>query len=181
MTYYLNKTIVLVGLMGAGKTSVGRYLAQDLGCGFADSDERVELRAGMSVKDMFATQGEAAFRAAETQALQEVLQAEPCVLSVGGGAFIAPQNRAMIAARGCSVWLKADVEVLWQRLRGCTDRPLLQEKDGLATLHALAKSRETDYAKADITITAQADWDERYVAARVLAALLVSSKIKELV
>ena len=73
MTYYLNKTIVLVGLMGAGKTSVGRYLAQDLGCGFADSDERVEFNAGMSVKDMFATKGEAAFRAAETQALQEAI------------------------------------------------------------------------------------------------------------
>ncbi|MCA8833600.1 MAG: shikimate kinase, partial [Proteobacteria bacterium] len=92
----------------------------------------------------------------------------------------APQNRAMIAERGCSVWLKADVEVLWQRLRGCTDRPLLQEKDGLATLRALAKSREIDYAKADITITAQADWDEKDVAGRVLAALLASSKIKEI-
>ena len=146
------KTIALVGLMGAGKTSVGRRLAQVLGLPFRDADEEVERAAGRSVSDIFADLGEPAFRAGERRVIARLLDDPPHVLATGGGAFMNEETRALIAGKAISVWLKADIEVLAARVGRKNDRPLLRGKDAAETLRELAKVRYPIYALADITV-----------------------------
>ena len=112
----LDRTIVLVGLMGAGKTTIGRKLASRLGMRFVDADEEIERAAGLSVKDIFAKYGEAEFRAGERRVITRLLQEPPLVLATGGGAFMDRETRAEILARGISVWLKADLDLLERRV-----------------------------------------------------------------
>ncbi len=146
------KTIALVGLMGAGKTSVGRRLAQALGLPFRDADEEVERAAGRSVSDIFAELGEPAFRAGERRVIARLLDDPPHVLATGGGAFMNEDTRALIASKAISVWLKADVEVLAARVGRKNDRPLLQGRDPVTALRELAATRYPVYALADITV-----------------------------
>jgi shikimate kinase len=145
-------TLVLVGLMGAGKTSVGRRLALALGLPFRDADEEVEKAAGRSVSDIFAELGEPAFRAGERRVIARLLDDGPHVLATGGGAFMNEETRALIKAKAISIWLRADVEVLVERVGRKQDRPLLKGKDAAATLRELAAVRHPVYALADLTV-----------------------------
>lgn len=146
------KTIALVGLMGVGKTSVGRRLAAALDLPFRDADSEVEAAAGMSVPDIFETLGEPAFRDGERRVISRLMDEGPMVLATGGGAFMNDQTRALIKDRAVSVWLKADLEVLARRVARKDTRPLVRGKDPLAVLTALAETRYPIYAEADVTV-----------------------------
>ena len=146
------RSIVLVGMMGAGKSSIGRRLAARLGIPFADADNEIETAAGMSIPDIFATYGEAYFRSGETRVIARLLEGGPQVLATGGGAFMDPATRRVIAARGVSVWLRADLDVLFARVSRRTNRPLLKAPDPRAVLAELIDRRYPIYAEADITI-----------------------------
>ncbi|WP_425100654.1 shikimate kinase [Tropicibacter sp. S64] len=152
----LHKTIVLVGMMGAGKTAVGRTLAGQIGVPFRDSDHEIEEAANMTIAEIFERDGETFFRRKETQVIDRLLDGTPCVLSTGGGAFMAEGNRAMISRKGVSVWLNADLETLWERVRHKTTRPLLRSADPKATLRALYEKRVPTYALADVTVMSEA-------------------------
>lgn len=146
------RPIVLVGMMGAGKTTVGRRLANRLGWQFVDSDTEIEAAAGMSIPDFFAAHGEADFRAGEARVIARLLKQPHMVLGTGGGAFMNPQTRSLIKKTGVSVWIKADFEVLFARVSRRPTRPLLQTVDPKATLKRLIKERDPVYAEADITV-----------------------------
>jgi shikimate kinase len=146
------RTITLVGLMGAGKSSVGRRLAAALGLPFRDADEEVERAAGRSVAEIFADLGEAAFRDGERRVIARLLDDPPHVLATGGGAFMNPETRQLIMDRTIAVWLKADVELLARRVARKTDRPLLHGKDPKVVLEELARVREPVYALAHLTV-----------------------------
>ena len=145
-------TIVLVGLMGAGKTSVGRRLALALDLPFRDSDEEVERAAGRTVAEIFADLGEQAFRDGERKVIARLLDEPPHVLATGGGAFMNPDTRQLIAEKAISIWLKADIDVLLRRVGRKTDRPLLQSDDPRGVLEGLAAQRHPTYVLADITV-----------------------------
>lgn len=155
MGYRLTKTIVLVGLMGAGKTAIGRLLAQELGVPFVDSDEEIVKAANMSIADIFERDGEPFFRQKETQILERLLDGMPCVLSTGGGAYMSEQNRALIAEKGVALWLHADLDLLWERVRHKNTRPLLQVPDPKASLTELYNTRSPYYAKAELIVEAK--------------------------
>jgi shikimate kinase len=146
------KTIALVGLMGAGKTTVGRRLAQALGMPFRDADAEIEAAAGRSVSDIFQAFGETAFRDGERRVIARLLEEPPHVLATGGGAFIDDETRSLINARAISVWLKADVEILARRVARRDTRPLLTGKDPLEVLRGHALARHDIYGQAHITV-----------------------------
>ncbi|MBI3435467.1 MAG: shikimate kinase [Proteobacteria bacterium] len=146
------RAIVLVGMMGAGKSSVGKRLATRLGLPFVDADGEIELAARMSIADIFSTHGEAYFRTGEARVIARLLEGGAQVLATGGGAYMNAATRAAIAARAVSIWLKADLEVLMRRIRRRTDRPLLHTADPEATLRELMAARHPVYAHADLTI-----------------------------
>lgn len=146
------RTIALVGLMGVGKSSVGRRLASVLDLPFLDADAEVELAAGRSISDIFADLGEPAFREGERRVIARLLEQPPHVLATGGGAFTNPEIRALIKAKAVSVWLKADLDVLAQRVARKDTRPLLVGKDPLKILQELADRRYPAYAEADLTV-----------------------------
>jgi shikimate kinase len=149
------RSIVLVGMMGAGKSSIGRRLAARLGIPFSDADAAIEEAAGMSVEDIFEVHGEPSFRSGEARVITRLLENGPQVLATGGGAFINPQTRARIHERGISVWLKADTDVLIRRLRRRNDRPLLKTDDPAATLTGLLAAREPIYSQAHLAIVSR--------------------------
>lgn len=169
--WHLKKTIVMVGMMGAGKTAVGTQLARDLGVAFLDSDEEIERAAMMSVAEIFTRDGELFFREKESQVLARLLEGTPGVLSTGGGAFLAEKNRAMIHERGVSVWLRADLGLLWSRVKHKTTRPLLRTSDPKATLTTLYEARVPLYAKADVAVDARAEYSIAEMAEKVAAKL----------
>ncbi|MGH6620919.1 MAG: shikimate kinase [Alphaproteobacteria bacterium] len=146
------KPIVLVGMMGAGKTAVGRRLAARFGLPFVDADEEIETAAGCSIADIFAQHGEAAFRDGERRVIRRLLKTRACVLATGGGAFMDERVRQMIKESGISVWLKADLETLWHRVRRRSHRPLLNTENPKETLERLMQTRYPVYAGADITV-----------------------------
>lgn len=146
------RSIVLVGLMGAGKTTVGRRLARRLDLAFVDADAEIEQAAGETIPEIFERHGEPAFRAGERRVIARLLSGSPQVLATGGGAFMDPVTRANVAARGISIWLKADLDVLMKRVAKRGDRPLLQKGDARATMKRLIDERYPVYAAADITI-----------------------------
>ncbi len=149
---YADRTIALVGLMGAGKSTVGRRLAEALGRPFYDSDAEIEKAAGLSVADIFALHGEADFRRGEKRVLRRLLDLPPHVLATGGGAFLDPDTRALMKQKAVTVWLNADLETLWRRVQKRDDRPLLRRPDAKAHLTSLALAREPFYAQADLVI-----------------------------
>ncbi|WP_347309849.1 shikimate kinase [Defluviimonas sp. SAOS-178_SWC] len=175
----LKKTVVLIGMMGAGKTAVGNALARMLGVDFVDSDDEIERAANMTVADIFQRDGEAFFRAREAEVLARLLGGRPCILSTGGGAFLSEGNRTQIAARGVAVWLKADLDLLWQRVRHKTTRPLLRTADPKATLANLLNAREGIYAKAEITVEARPHYSVEEMAEEVIEALSLRPDILE--
>jgi shikimate kinase len=146
------RSIVLVGMMGAGKSSIGRRLALRLGIPFVDADAEIEKAAGMSISDIFAVRGEAEFRAGEARVIARLLESGPQVLATGGGAFANPDIRSAIAAKGISIWLKAEFDVLMKRVKRRHDRPLLKTDDPGATLRRLMEERDPIYALADVTV-----------------------------
>lgn len=146
-------TIALVGLMGVGKSSVGRRLANALGLPFCDVDDEIEKAAGASIPEIFAKHGEAEFREGERRVIARMLEDPPHVMATGGGAFCQPATRALIQARAITVWLQADVDVLVRRVARRDNRPLLKGKDARQVLAKLAKEREPFYAQADIHIS----------------------------
>ena len=165
------RPIVLVGMMGAGKTTVGRRLAAKLGRHFVDSDEEVEKAAGMSIEDIFATHGEADFRAGEVRVIARLLKDRDLVLGTGGGAFMNAETRALVKSSAVSVWIKADFELLFQRVQRRSNRPLLKTANPRQTLLDLIEKRYPIYAEADVTIVSR-DVPQDQVATEVIEALL---------
>ena len=146
------RTIVLVGMMGAGKTSIGKRLAQRLGIPFNDADAEIERAAGMTIPEIFSTRGEAEFRLGEQRVIQRLLGEGASVLATGGGAFMNADTRKRIAEAGVSIWLKADFDVLLRRVKKRSNRPLLQTEDPEKTLRDLIETRYPTYAEATLTI-----------------------------
>jgi shikimate kinase len=146
------RSIVLVGMMGAGKSSIGRRLAKKLDLPFVDADAEIELAAGMPITDIFEHHGEEYFRSGEARVIARLLEQGRRVLATGGGAFMNPATRDLISAKGISVWLKAEPDVLLRRIRRRSDRPLLRTPDPEATLKRLIEERYPVYTEADVTI-----------------------------
>lgn len=149
------RPIVLIGMMGAGKTTVGRRIAQRLGLNFIDSDAEIEKAANLTIPEIFEKHGEADFRAGEAKVIARLLKEPNVVLGTGGGAFVHPETRALIKATAISVWLKADTDLLLERVSRRANRPLLQTADPRATLDALIAARYPIYAEADVTVNSR--------------------------
>ncbi len=167
----LSRHIVMIGMMGAGKTAVGTDLARRLGVGFTDSDHEIERAAAMTVSEIFARDGEDFFRMRETEVLERLLQAPMGVISTGGGAWMRAQNRALIRARGIAVWLDCDLELLWARVKMRSSRPLLKTPDPKGTLTRLLEERGPVYATADLTVQPKAGDTVEQTSARIEDAL----------
>ncbi|HEX6859642.1 MAG TPA: shikimate kinase [Caulobacteraceae bacterium] len=164
------KTIALVGLMGVGKSSIGRRLATALGMPFRDADAEVEAAAGRSIPDIFAEYGEGAFRDGERRVIARLLEEGPHVLATGGGAFMNDQTRALLKERALTVWLKADLDVLAKRVGRKGNRPLVAGKDPLEVLNEQAKARYPVYEQADV-IVETGDTPHQVAVEAILAAL----------
>ena len=147
------RSIVIIGMMGVGKSSIGRRLGTRLGVPFVDADAEIEKAAGMSIADIFALHGEASFRSGEARVIARLLEDGPQVLATGGGAVMNPDTQAAIKVKGVSIWLKAEFDVLMRRInKRKGERPLLQTADPGATLRQLLAEREPFYAQADLTV-----------------------------
>jgi shikimate kinase len=164
------RSIVLVGMMGAGKSSIGRRLAARLAIPFSDADAEIEEAAGMSIADIFEAHGEPSFRSGEARVIARMLEQGPQVLATGGGAFINPQTRARIHDKGISVWLKAEIDVLSRRLRRRSDRPLLKTADPTATLASLLAARNPVYGEANLVVMSR-DVPHDVIVEEIVAAL----------
>ncbi len=158
------RSIVLVGLMGAGKSTVGRRLAQTLKLPFRDADHEIEAAAGMTIPDIFSMHGEEHFRDGERRVIARLLQEGPMVLATGGGAFMNEETRQNVAEHGISIWLKADLDVLMRRVRKRDTRPLLRNADPEGTMRKLMEIRYPVYALADLTIDSHEAPHDRVVA-----------------
>lgn len=170
----LVRTVVLVGMMGAGKTAVGRALAARTGVDLRDSDAEIVERARLSIPEIFERYGEAFFREKETQVIERLLDGEPCVLSTGGGAWMSAANRALLTQAAAVVWLEADIELLWSRVRHKTTRPLLQTDDPRRTLEEIDAERRPIYALAPLRVAVSPSWSISETTERVLYCLLAS-------
>lgn len=146
------RTIVLVGMMGVGKTTIGRRLAPRLGLPFADADAEIERAAGMTVAELFAVHGEESFRRGEAQVIERLLVGPPIVLATGGGALTTPSTRKLIAERAISIWLRADLDTILKRATRRPTRPLLKNGDPRATLERLLAERTPYYSAADLVV-----------------------------
>jgi shikimate kinase len=175
----LKKTVAMIGMMGAGKTAVGTALAKALAVPFLDSDEEIISAANRSIAEIFERDGEEFFRARETEVLARLLRGTPCILSTGGGAFLSAGNRQLIHDAGVSVWLRADVELLWQRVRHKATRPLLRTPNPRETLYALNAAREEFYAGADLIVDSDANLSVDQMAQRVAKALATRPDVLE--
>ena len=164
------RSIVLIGLMGAGKTAVGRRLASNLDLPFTDADSEIELAAGQTVSEIFAEHGEPYFRQGETRVIARLLQGGPQVLATGGGAYMDARTRANIKARGVSVWLKAELSVLLHRVRRRGDRPLLASGEPDKMMRDLMEKRYPVYAEANITVESR-DLPHDVIVSEVVEAL----------
>ncbi len=164
------RSIVLVGMMGAGKSSIGRRLAARLGIPFVDADAEIERGAGMTIPEYFEKYGECDFRAGEVRVISRLLDRGPQVLATGGGAFINADIRAAIRRKAISVWLRADFDVLLRRVRRRNDRPLLKTPDPAITLRALIAQRDPVYAEADVSVQSR-DVPHETMVDEIVAAL----------
>lgn len=173
------RSVVLVGLMGAGKSSVGLRLAAALGTEMVDSDDEIEAAAAMSIPEIFEKFGEPHFRSGERRVLSRLLTEKPRVIATGGGAFMDAQTRALIEDKGVSVWLKADLDVLVARTSGRTHRPLLNKGDPRQILARLIDERYPVYAKADVTVESLAGQTHESMAKRILQELQAHGRLFE--
>lgn len=146
------RSVVLVGMMGAGKSTIGRRLSARLGLPFFDADAEIEAAAGMSISDIFESRGELDFRDGEVRVIARLLEGGPAVLATGGGALMRQETRDRIRERAVSIWLKVDTEVVMRRVKRRSDRPLLQTADPEATVERLLREREPLYEQADLTV-----------------------------
>ena len=165
-----DRSIVLVGLMGAGKTTVGRRLAKRLGIPFVDSDEEIEKAADQTVSEIFARFGEASFRDGERRVMRRLIEGTPKVIATGGGAFVDPETRALILDHCVAVWLKAEPETLAARVARRNNRPLLKDKDPLVILRNLGEVRNPYYAEAHLHVPSRGGPHEKTVE-RIVTAL----------
>ncbi|CAN7500976.1 shikimate kinase [Rhizobium sp. LjRoot258] len=166
-----SRNLILVGLMGAGKSSVGRIVAHQLGIPFVDSDAEIEKVSRMSIGELFAAYGEEEFRALETRVMKRLLKNGPRVVSTGGGAFINDRTRKHIKKGGVSIWLKADLDVLWERVSKRDTRPLLKTENPKQTLENLMNARYPIYELADLTVLSR-DVRKELMADEVLQAVI---------
>ena len=158
------RVLVLIGMMGAGKSSIGRRIAAKLNLPFVDADVEIEAaHAGLTIPEIFASYGEPYFRDGEVRVIARLLEGGPCVLATGGGAFMREETRGRIAAKAVSIWLKADADVIMRRVRRRADRPLLQTADPEGTVTRLLGEREPVYGNADLTIASRDVPHERIV------------------
>jgi shikimate kinase len=167
----LARSLVLVGLMGAGKTSVGKRLAALLGAPFVDSDHEIEAAAHMTIPEIFARYGEPEFRELERRVIARLLAEPPRVVATGGGAFVEPRTREEIARAATSVWLRADLDVLWDRVRDRPGRPLLQTADPRGALADLLARRGPIYALADVVVDSRRGASQEAMARTIVAAV----------
>ncbi len=179
LPFKLKKTVAMIGMMGAGKTAIGMALARYLDVDFLDSDTEIEAAANASIAEIFERDGEAFFRDRETQVIARLLDGTPGILSTGGGAFLREENRQMIHDRGISVWLRADLDLLWSRVKHKTTRPLLMTDDPRATLAAIQSDRDPIYALADVSVDASAEFSIEDMTNRVAEALLARPDVLE--
>ncbi|GGL74769.1 shikimate kinase [Wenxinia marina] len=170
--YRLHRTVVLVGMMGSGKSAVGRTLAGRLGVPHIDSDVAIEEAANATIAEIFARDGEAFFRDRERAVISRLLSGPPVVLSTGGGAFVSAENRRMISERGVSIWLDAALDTLWERVRHKDTRPLLKAPDPKGRLAELMEARTPLYAEADLSVASEPGYSLDQTTDRVIAALL---------
>lgn len=169
------RPIVLVGMMGAGKTTVGRRLAAKLNRLFLDSDEEIEKAAQMSIPEIFEQRGEAEFRAGEARVIARVLKDPDIILATGGGAFVSEETRALVNAEAISIWLKAEADILFERVSRRSNRPLLKTANPRQTLEKLIAERYPIYADAHVTVLSR-DVPQDVVAADVIEAVLAHLK-----
>ncbi|MFS8115560.1 shikimate kinase [Rhizobium jaguaris] len=165
------RNLVLVGLMGAGKSSIGRLVAHQLGIPFVDTDIEIERVSRMTIAELFEAYGEAEFRALETRVIKRLLKGGPRVVSTGGGAFINERTRRHVKRSGLSIWLKADLDVLWDRVSKRDTRPLLKTENPKQTLENLMNARYPIYAEADLTVLSR-DVGKDVMVKEVLAAIV---------
>lgn len=175
----LRKSVVLVGMMGAGKTAVGRALAARLGVPFVDSDAEIEKAANMTIAEIFHRDGEEFFRSRETEVIDRLLETHCAILSTGGGAFLSERNRRLMSEKGITVWLDADLDLLWSRVKGKNTRPLLRTADPRGTLRSIYEARVPIYALADLRVRAHRDYSIEDMTARVTEALLTRPDVLE--
>lgn len=175
----LKKTVAMVGMMGAGKTAVGTAVARILNVPFLDSDEEIVRAANCSIAEIFERDGEPFFRARESEVLARLLRGNPCILSTGGGAFLADANRRVISEVGVAVWLRADLDLLWSRVRHKTTRPLLRTANPRESLRTLYEARVPLYGLADVIVDAAAQLSVDEMAGRVIDALLLRPDVLE--
>ncbi len=169
------RSVVLVGLMGAGKSTIGKRVAQFLGVSFVDADAEIEIAARMTIPELFERYGEAEFRDLERRVIRRVLRTGPKMLATGGGAFMNEQTRKAISRAGVSVWLKAELDVLMERVGRKSNRPLLQTADPRATMQALMDARYPVYGLAQITVMSR-DEKKDVMAGEVVDALAAMVK-----
>mgnify|MGYP000324278889 CR=1 FL=1 len=167
----LLRTVVLVGMMGSGKTAVGRALATRLGVAMRDSDAEIVTSAQLSIAEIFERYGEPFFREKESAVIARLLDGPPCILSTGGGAWMSDANRRLLTGRASVLWLKADLDLLWTRVRHKTTRPLLRTATPRATLAALLTERDPVYALAPLSVHVQPSWSIEDTAGHVMAEL----------
>lgn len=179
LSYELKKTVLLVGMMGSGKTAVGSAVARLLNVPFLDSDEEIVRAANMSIAEIFERDGEPFFRHKEAQVIERLLAHERGILSTGGGAFMQPSIRKLASDLGISVWLRADHGLLWSRVKHKSSRPLLRTADPYQTLKEIGATREPIYALADLVVDAAADYAIEDMARRVITALLTRPDVLE--
>ena len=165
----LTQPVVLVGMMGAGKSTVGRHLAQRLAIPFDDADLEIERAAGCSISDIFEFHGEASFREGERRVIKRILEGPPLVISTGGGAFIDPETHKRIRAKALSIWLRADLDSVFKRVKHNANRPLLKDGDPRTILEKLMNERDPTYAKADVVVDSGDKAVEKVVDAIVAA------------
>lgn len=165
------RNLVLVGLMGAGKSAIGRIVAQQLGLPFIDTDTEIERVSRMSISELFAAYGEEEFRALENRVIKRLLRTGPRVVSTGGGAFINERTRKQIERGGVSIWLSADLDVLWERVNKRDHRPLLKTENPKQTLQDLMDKRYPIYGLADITVQSR-DVRKEVIANEVLTSVI---------
>lgn len=169
------RPIVLVGLMGSGKSTIGRRLAARLGMAFADADDEIEHAAGMTISEMFAKFGEAHFRDGERRVIARIFEGKPLVLATGGGAFVNDETRALILERSLCIWLDADIPTLVERVGRRSHRPLLKDRDPAEVLRELAAIRNPIYAEAHLRVSSASTPHEHTVQA-ILEALATCKK-----
>ncbi|RYG92196.1 shikimate kinase [Loktanella sp. IMCC34160] len=175
----LHRTVVLVGMMGCGKSAVGRSLAARLGVQLLDSDAEIERAANASISEIFARDGEPFFRDREAEVIARLLSGPPCILSTGGGAFLAERNRQAIHDKGVAVWLDASVDLLWERVKHKDTRPLLRTPNPRKTLEEIFAARVPVYQLADLRAETLPEYSIEETTDRVIEVLLTRPDVLE--